>query len=243
MRILHHQRRRHSRAAASRCCEAIARALSDDVWVVAPETDQSGVSHSLSLNDPLRLREIGEQPFRRARARRPTASSWACARSCSTTPARSRPVRRQSRPQRRRGRHLFGHDRRRDRRHRCSAFRRSRCRRPIAARAAARSVLGHRASSTARTSSARCSTTASRADVLVNVNFPDCAPDEVKGIAVTTQGKRDQELLRIDAAPRRTRQSVFLDRLRARAAAAGATAPISRRSPTSAFRSRRCGST
>ena len=41
----------------------IARALSDDVWVVAPETDQSGVSHSLSLNDPLRLREIGERRF------------------------------------------------------------------------------------------------------------------------------------------------------------------------------------
>src|SRR5712664_3787072 len=39
--------------------EEIARALSDDIWVVAPETDQSGVSHSLSLNDPLRLREIG----------------------------------------------------------------------------------------------------------------------------------------------------------------------------------------
>ena len=38
--------------------ERIARQLSDDVWVVAPETDQSGVSHSLSLNDPLRLREI-----------------------------------------------------------------------------------------------------------------------------------------------------------------------------------------
>src|SRR3712207_2589224 len=43
--------------------EAIARALSDDVWVVAPETDQSGVSHSLSLNDPLRLREISERHF------------------------------------------------------------------------------------------------------------------------------------------------------------------------------------
>ena len=35
-------------------------------------------------------------------------------------------------------------------------------------------------------------------DVLVNVNFPDCPPDGVKGIAVTTQGKRDQELLRIE---------------------------------------------
>ncbi len=39
--------------------EQIARALSDDVWVVAPELDQSGVSHSLSLNDPVRLREVG----------------------------------------------------------------------------------------------------------------------------------------------------------------------------------------
>ena len=43
--------------------EEIARALSDDIWVVAPETDQSGVSHSLSLNDPLRLREIGPRHF------------------------------------------------------------------------------------------------------------------------------------------------------------------------------------
>ena len=43
--------------------ERIAAALSDDVWVVAPETDQSGLSHSLSLNDPLRLREVGERRF------------------------------------------------------------------------------------------------------------------------------------------------------------------------------------
>jgi 5'-nucleotidase len=43
--------------------EQIARALSDDVWVVAPELDQSGVSHSLSLNDPLRLREVGPRHF------------------------------------------------------------------------------------------------------------------------------------------------------------------------------------
>src|SRR6476620_3285268 len=43
--------------------EDIARQLSDDVWVIAPEHDQSGVSHSLSLNDPLRLRELGERHF------------------------------------------------------------------------------------------------------------------------------------------------------------------------------------
>jgi 5'-nucleotidase len=43
--------------------EEIARQLTDDVWIVAPETDQSGVSHSLSLNDPLRLRQIGDRYF------------------------------------------------------------------------------------------------------------------------------------------------------------------------------------
>ena len=44
-------------------CKEIATALGGEVWVVAPETDQSGVSHSLSLNDPLRLREAGERAF------------------------------------------------------------------------------------------------------------------------------------------------------------------------------------
>ena len=43
--------------------ESIARELSDDVTVVAPESDQSGVAHSLSLSDPLRLREIGPRHF------------------------------------------------------------------------------------------------------------------------------------------------------------------------------------
>ncbi|MEX6507743.1 5'/3'-nucleotidase SurE [Jiella sp. M17.18] len=43
--------------------ERIARTLSDDVWIVAPETDQSGLSHSLSLSSPLRLREVGDKRF------------------------------------------------------------------------------------------------------------------------------------------------------------------------------------
>ena len=43
--------------------EQIALQISDDVTVVAPEMDQSGVAHSLSLNDPLRLREISPRHF------------------------------------------------------------------------------------------------------------------------------------------------------------------------------------
>lgn len=43
--------------------ERIARTLSDDVWVVAPETDQSGVAHGLTLSEPLRLRKIDDRHF------------------------------------------------------------------------------------------------------------------------------------------------------------------------------------
>jgi 5'-nucleotidase len=41
----------------------IAAELSDDVWVIAPETNQSGASHSLSLHEPLRMRHIDERSF------------------------------------------------------------------------------------------------------------------------------------------------------------------------------------
>lgn len=41
----------------------IAAKLSDDVWTVAPETDQSGLAHSLTLSEPLRLRQYGEKQF------------------------------------------------------------------------------------------------------------------------------------------------------------------------------------
>jgi 5'-nucleotidase len=34
--------------------------------------------------------------------------------------------------------------------------------------------------------------------VVINVNYPNCEPAAVKGIAATVQGQRDPELLRID---------------------------------------------
>lgn len=43
--------------------EAIARAISDDVWIVAPEEEQSGKGHALSLHEPVRIRQIDEQYF------------------------------------------------------------------------------------------------------------------------------------------------------------------------------------
>jgi 5'-nucleotidase len=41
----------------------VARALSRDVWVVAPEREQSGASHSLTLHRPLRIRRLGPRRF------------------------------------------------------------------------------------------------------------------------------------------------------------------------------------
>ena len=43
--------------------ERIARTLSDDVWVVAPEHEQSGAGHSLTLHSPLRIREVSAKRF------------------------------------------------------------------------------------------------------------------------------------------------------------------------------------
>ncbi len=43
--------------------ERIARSLSPDVWTVAPDVEQSGTSHSLTLRRPLRLRRHAERRF------------------------------------------------------------------------------------------------------------------------------------------------------------------------------------
>lgn len=43
--------------------EDVARQLSDDVWVVAPETEQSAASHALTIRRPLSIRRLGEQRF------------------------------------------------------------------------------------------------------------------------------------------------------------------------------------
>jgi 5'-nucleotidase len=178
-----------------KACEEIARALSDDVWVVAPETDQSGVSHSLSLNDPLRLREIGNRRF--AVKGTPT--------DCVIMAARHLMAEKPDLV-------LSGVNRGRN------------CAEDVTysgtvAGAMEGAVLGipsfalsqAYASSTKRLPPwetaikyapdviRRVLDAGMPHDVLVNVNFPDCAPEEVAGIAVAVQGKRNQELLHIEA--------------------------------------------
>ncbi len=176
-------------------CEEIARELSGDVWVVAPEIDNSGVSHSLSLNDPLRLREVGEKQY--AVKGTPTDCVIMAVRHICTDKAPDLVLSGVNR-----GSNVaedVGYS-------------------GTVAGAMEGTVLGiasvalsqaygpggrdHPRWETARRHAVevirKCLAAGIPRDVMVNVNFPDCAPGEVQGIAVTAQGRRDQEMLRIE---------------------------------------------
>lgn len=43
--------------------ETIAHELTDDVWICAPEYEQSGASRALTLAEPVRVREVGERRY------------------------------------------------------------------------------------------------------------------------------------------------------------------------------------
>src|SRR6478735_6759805 len=155
--------------------EQIAKALSDDVWVVAPELDQSGVSHSLSLNDPLRLREVGPRHFavrgtptdcviKGRNVAEDVVYSGTIAGALEGTIlgipsfalSQEFSVETRERPQWDTARQ-FGPD--------------------ILRKVIAAGIPK---------------------DTVINVNFPSCAPEEVLGIRVTRQGKRNLGFLKID---------------------------------------------
>ena len=176
--------------------EKIAAEISDDVWVVAPETDQSGVSHSLSLNDPLRLREIGEKRF----AVRGTPTD------CVIMGARQ--IIKEARPDLvlsgvNRGQNvaedvLYS---------------------GTVAGAMEGTILGipsialsqaygkggregikwHCAEAHGASVVKKILSRKIPKGIVFNVNFPDCEPGEVEGIAVAAQGRRDADLLALDA--------------------------------------------
>ncbi len=43
--------------------EEIARDISDDVWVVAPDSERSGAGHSVSITNPIRMRQLGPKRY------------------------------------------------------------------------------------------------------------------------------------------------------------------------------------
>jgi len=180
--------------------ENIARALSDDVWVVAPETEQSGASHSLTLSMPLRLREIDKRRF--AVTGTPTdCVMMACAH-----------VMKDAAPELilsgvNRGSNLAD-----DVTYSGTiAGAMEGCALGIKSIALSQ-AYGFEARSEINWSCGethgpalirRLVETGWPGDVLMNVNFPDCAPADVKGTEITMQGKRDLQTAalerRIDA--------------------------------------------
>jgi 5'-nucleotidase len=161
--------------------EKIARALSDDVWVVAPETEQSGASHSLTLTLPLRLRQI--EPKRFAVTGTPTdCVMMACAHVMKESPPTLL---------------LSGVNRGSN----------------IA------DDVTYSGTIAGATEGAEIPWACGEVqgpplirklvevgwpeDVLMNINFPDAAPGEVKGVDIASQGKRDLQTAalerRIDA--------------------------------------------
>jgi 5'-nucleotidase len=175
--------------------EAIAHELSDDVWVVAPETDQSGVAHSLSLNDPLRLREISSRHF----AVRGTPTD------CVIMGVRH--LMRDAKPDLvlsgvNRGQNvaedvtysgtvagaiegtILG----------VPSIALSQAYGPTTRETPRWQCAEHHGPKVVR----RILEAGIDKGILVNVNFPDCEPEDVEGTSLVNQGQRTQELLRLD---------------------------------------------
>ncbi len=175
--------------------EAIAAQLSEEVWVVAPETDQSGVAHSLSLSNPLRLRQIGERRF--AVAGTPT--------DCVIMAARSIMI--EARPDLVLSGVNRGQNVAEDVTYSgtiAAAMEGTLLGIPSIAVSQAYGPAGrdqihwdcarHHAAGIIR----RLLEEGIPKDILFNLNFPNVPPAEVAGVAVTAQGRRDQELMRLE---------------------------------------------
>ena len=178
--------------------EQIAAQLSDDVWVVAPETDQSGVAHSLSLSNPLRLRQIEEKRF--AVQGTPT--------DCVIMAVRS--VMAEMKPDLVLSGVNRGQNVAEDVTYSgtiAAAMEGTLLGIPSIAVSQAymagdrTSIIWDCALQHAPGIIRRLLEEGIPEGILFNLNFPNVAPSEVAGVAVTAQGRRDQELMRLE--PRR----------------------------------------
>ena len=174
--------------------ENIAKSLSPDVWVVAPEDEQSGKSHSLTLADPIRLRRIDDRhvavsgtpadcvimAVRKIMPGMPdlvlsgvnrgqnvaddVTYSGTIAAAMEGTSIGLKSLAVSQ---------VYGYHQEGDMQWRVAMEHG-----PALMRKLYTADLGP--------------------GVLVNINFPDCRPDEVRGVKVTRQGKRDQNMLLVD---------------------------------------------
>lgn len=175
--------------------EKIAHELSDDVWVVAPESEQSGASHSLTLSLPLRLREIDKRRF--AVSGTPTD----CVMMGTAHIMKDAPPTLV----------LSGVNRGANLADDVTysgtiAGAMEGCALGIPSIAMSQTYMREDdAGSYWACAAAHGAPLVRRLveigwpeDVLINVNFPDCAPDEVKGTEITRQGKRDLQTAALD---------------------------------------------
>lgn len=166
--------------------EAIAAELSDDVWTVAPEQDSSGMARSITLTRPLRIRKVADKRY--AVDGTPTdAVHLACdvllkdhapdlilsgvnnGQNIAEDVTMSGTI--------------------------AAAFQGMTLGIPSVALSQSRSDRHAVRWETARAHGPGVIRTLLAEgwpdDVVVNVNFPGCAPDEVEGVAVTRQGRRE----------------------------------------------------
>jgi 5'-nucleotidase len=176
--------------------ERIAAAIADEVIIVAPETDQSGVAHSLSLQDPLRLRKVSPNHYavkgtptdcvimgvRRILADNPpdlVLSGVNRGQNVAEDVTYSGTIAGAMEGT------ILG----------IPSFALSQAYGPTTALSDPHWGC---AEAHAPGLIRKLMSEARPPDRLININFPDCPAEDVQGVAVTTQGKRDAKLLKIE---------------------------------------------
>ncbi len=177
--------------------KVIALGISPDVWTVAPETNQSGTAHSMTLHTPLRLRSLDERTH--AVAGTPT--------DCMIMAVRH--ILKDHPPDLILSGVNHGSNLAEDVTYSgtvAAAMEGA----LLGIRSIALSLMmgfedGERRAlwdtpiAHAPTLIRKLIEGTWRPGTLINVNFPDCDPEDVTGVAVTRQGIRDQALLNIDS--------------------------------------------
>lgn len=175
--------------------ERIARKLSSDVWIVAPEEEQSGSAHSLSLANPLRVRKLSSRKY--AVRGTPSDCVLMAVRHIMVSASPDLVLSGINRGQNIADDVTYSGTI-------AAAMEGTQLGVPSIALSQAFGFSGNAnvkwatAEHFAPDIIKKLVAAGWPAEVLINVNFPDVVPASVTGIEVTRQGKRDQSLVRVE---------------------------------------------